>query len=131
MRLDRRTLLGSSAAVTAALGANFITQAQAQTSAAAPVTALAAPPPATAILARYLVGARFEDLPANVRKQGVRTFLNWMGCSVGGSRHETVDHAIAALAPFSGKPEAMVMGRSDKLDILNATLVTGIASHIF
>ena len=130
MDLNRRSLLAAatlgSSAAGAALCTSLVTEAEAQTAAPA-----AAPPPVTAILADYLVRARFEDLPANVRKQSTRTFLNWMGCAVGGSRHETVNDAIAALAPFSGKPEAVVLGRAEKLDSLHAALVTGIASHIF
>lgn len=88
-------------------------------------------PPVTQILARYLVNARFEDIPAKVRKEGTRSFLNWMGVAVGGSHHETIDDALAALMPFAGKPEANIMGRREKLDILNAALVNGISSHIF
>ena len=57
--------------------------------------------------------------------------LNYVGVAVGGSRHETVTRALAALTPFSGKPEAAILGRREKLDILNASLVNGISSHIF
>src|SRR3954465_14332430 len=85
----------------------------------------------TQILARYLTAARFEDLPANVRHQGARSFLNWMGVAVGGSRHPTVAKTIAALSPFFGKAEASLMGRRERADILNAALINGIASHIF
>jgi hypothetical protein len=46
----------------------------------------AAPPEVTRILARYIVEARYDDLPANVRKEGVRTLLNYVGVAVGGSR---------------------------------------------
>ena len=101
------------------------------------IPALAATPPAatapdvTQTLARYITGARFEDFPADVRSQGIRTFFNWMGVAVGGSHHPTVDNALAALTPFAGKAEANLMGRREKLDILNAALVNGISSHIF
>jgi 2-methylcitrate dehydratase PrpD len=96
-----------------------------------PDPALAQTPPVTQILAHYIVNARFEDLPANVRKEGTRSFLNWMGVAVGGSHHETIGDALAALMPFAGRPEANIMGRGEKLDILNAALVNGISSHIF
>ncbi len=127
MELDRRTLLTASAAVTGTglLPGTVMAQAQPALVAPAPV------PPVTQTLARYLVAAKFEDLPATVRKEAARSFLNWMGVAVGGARHETVDHTIAALAPFSGKPEATILGRREKLDILNAALVNGISSHIF
>lgn len=122
MPLDRRTLLTSSAALSAGLLPAPQAGAQATQS---------EPPPVTQILARYLVQARPEDLPANVRKEGTRSFLNWMGVAVGGSHHETVDHTLAALKPFAGPPQANIVGRRDKLDAINASLVNGISSHIF
>ena len=96
-----------------------------------PAAAQTGVPPVTQILARYIVNARFEDLPANVRKEGTRTFLNWMGVAVGGSHSETVANALSALLPFAGKPEASLMGQRERLDILNAALINGISSHIF
>ncbi len=50
---------------------------------------------------------------------------------MGGSGHETVDDAIRALKPFSGPPQAAVLGRKERLDVLHATLMNGISSHIF
>lgn len=85
----------------------------------------------TRTLARYIVSARASDLPAAVRKEAHRTLLNWMGCAVGGSRHETLDAAIGALAPFSGPPQASVLGRRERLDVLHAALMNGISSHVF
>src|SRR6266446_5080120 len=85
----------------------------------------------TRTLARYVVSARYEDLPVPVRKEAQRTLLNWAGCAIGGSRHETVDIAIAALAPFAGARQATVLGRKEKLDVLHASLMNGISSHIF
>lgn len=85
----------------------------------------------TRALARYIVAARYEDLPAPVRKEGIRTLLNWVGVAVGGSHHETVDRAIAAVAPFAGPAQASLLGRRERLDIMNAAFVNGISSHIF
>ncbi len=84
----------------------------------------------TRTLARYLVGARYEDLPAAVRHEAARALLNWLGCAIGSSRHETVERALAAVQPFSGPAQAAVMGRSERLDILHAALVNGIGSHV-
>jgi len=119
MLLDRRAVMAAGAAATTVQAAN----------------AQSAPPPITSsvtrILAEYITGARFEDMPANVRREGQRTLLNYVGVAVGGSRHETVDRALKALAPFTGSPEANVLGRGERLDTLNAALVNGISSHIF
>jgi len=82
-------------------------------------------------LAQYVVDSRWTDIPDAARRQALRSFLNWVGCTVGGSRHETVERALAALAEFSGRPQASVLGRSERLDILHAALINGISSHVF
>jgi 2-methylcitrate dehydratase PrpD len=84
----------------------------------------------TRTLARYIVSAKPSDLPASVRKEAARTLLNWVGCTLGGSRHETVGIAISAMAPFSGPAQASILGRKERLDILNAALINGISSHV-
>jgi len=85
----------------------------------------------THTLARYIVNARYEDLPENVRKEGARTLLNWVGVAVGGSGHETIERAIAALNPFSGPRQANLFGRRERFDIMNAAFINGVSSHIF
>lgn len=85
----------------------------------------------TRTLARYIVSGRAEDLPEPVIKEARRTLLNWVGCAVGGSRHETMDVAISALSPFSGPAQASVLGRRERLDVLHAALMNGISSHVF
>lgn len=77
------------------------------------------------------MNARYEDLPANVKKEAARTLLNWMGVAVGGSRHETIERAIAALNPLSGPRQANLFGRRERFDIMNAAFINGVSSHIF
>jgi 2-methylcitrate dehydratase PrpD len=84
----------------------------------------------TRTLARHIVSTRHADLSAAVRKEAARTLLNWVGCAVGGSRHETVDIAISAMAPFSGPAQASILGRKERLDILHTALINGISSHV-
>ena len=117
MPIARRRFLQSSALLPAAYA-----QTRATPEAATDVTAK---------LARYVVTARFDDIPATVRKEAARTLLNWTGCAIGGSRHETVDRAIRALAPFAGSPRAGILGRRERVDPLHAALFNGISSHIF
>src|SRR5262249_61795247 len=97
-------------------------------------TPLPKPAPAkdvTRRLAHYLVTASYDDLPANVRKEGVRTLFNWVGVAIGGSHHQTVDIPVAALAPFSGPAQASLFGRHERFDIMNAAFINGVSSHIF
>lgn len=85
----------------------------------------------TRTLARFIVEHRYDGIPQSVRHEAARSFLNWVGCAVGGSRHETVERALAALAPFSGPAQATVLGRGDRLDVMQAALMNGITSHTF
>jgi 2-methylcitrate dehydratase PrpD len=130
---NRRTILRAAATfpLVAAAGsgtASAETTTETPKPAAVPVTA---PPHVTKILAQYMVSGKYDDLPVNVRKEGVRTLLNWVGVAVGGSRHQTVDIAASALAPFSGPPQASLLGRRERFDIMNAAFINGVSSHIF
>ena len=84
----------------------------------------------TRALADYVVQSRFEAIPEKVRREGVRSLINFIGCSVAGSRHETVEAALAAMADLGAKGEAVVLGRSERLDPMNATLINGISSAV-
>jgi len=85
----------------------------------------------TRTLAKFIVNHRYADIPEKVRHEAARSFLNWVGCAVGGSRHETVENALAALSEFSGPRAATVLGRANKLDAMLAALMNGITSHTF
>ena len=89
------------------------------------------PTDVTRTLARYVLSVRSDELPETVRKEARRRLLNWVGCTAGGSRHETVDVAVGALAPFSGPAQATLLGRRERFDILHASLLNGISSHVF
>jgi 2-methylcitrate dehydratase PrpD len=126
---DRRTLL--QAAATVPLVAAFLSKGASAEAPAEPATQAAPPLHVTRILAHYIVSAKYDDLPANVRREGVRTLMNWVGVAVGGSHHQTVDIAVSALAPFSGPAKASLFGRSERFDIMNAAFINGVSSHIF
>ncbi|HEY7930493.1 MAG TPA: MmgE/PrpD family protein, partial [Steroidobacteraceae bacterium] len=92
--------------------------------------AASAPPQVTARLARYAREISLADYPADVRHQGARTLLNWVGCAIGGSHDAAVVHAAAALTPFAGPPQAQLLGRPERLDAATAALINGIAGHV-
>lgn len=128
MHTDRRHFIGLSLA---GLGGLTVARPAGQAQTGAQSTEPAVVPDVTRRLASYVVAATYDELPAAVRKEAQRTLVNWMGCAVGGSRHETLDAALAALAPFCGPPQAAVLGRRERIDILNASLMNGMSSHVF
>lgn len=85
----------------------------------------------TQTLASYIVTSRIESIPQDVRREARRAIVNYVGCALGGSIDTAVDRAIQALGPFFGKPTASVLGRSERMDPLHASLMNGITSHVY
>ncbi len=84
----------------------------------------------TAQLARYAQATAPDDLPANVRREARRSFLNILGCAIGGARHAAVDMADEALAEMTGPAQATLLGRGRKADVLHAALINCLASSV-
>lgn len=125
--ISRRSFIKAS---TIAVGSAAI-PVTANVASAATAKALASnPTDVTRQLANYVVNSKWSDIPEAARKEAVRSVFNWVGCCLGGARHVTTNRAIAALAEFSGKAEATVLGRSERLDIMHAALLNGITSHV-
>ncbi len=126
MAVNRRSLIGAAGLALAAptLGGT-------QAAGAAIPGVKAPPPPVTRILARWILASSCDVLPPSVRREGVRSFLNWVGVAIGGAHQENVDVAVSALQPFSGPPQAGLLGRSERFDIMNAAFLNGASSHIF
>jgi 2-methylcitrate dehydratase PrpD len=82
----------------------------------------------TRALARYVASSKFEELPAAVRHEGVRAFVNWIGCAAGGAREDRVERALEVFAEFNGAPTATVVGRRERLDALNAACINSMSS---
>ncbi len=81
-------------------------------------------------VADYVLATDLAAIPEDVRKEARRALLNYVGCALGGSRHEAVGRALAALGPYSGPPTASVLGRPERVDPLLASLLNGISSHV-
>ena len=58
--------------------------------------------PITRILARYAVDSRYENLPPAVRHEGLRAFVNYIGCAAGGSHEAHVELMVKFLVEFNG-----------------------------
>ncbi len=92
--------------------------------------AKAIPLPITRTLAEWVVASRPADIPAAVRKEAVRSIVNVIGATVGGSSDPTIATALRAITPYSGPARAALFGRSERLDGINAAVVNGISSHV-
>jgi 2-methylcitrate dehydratase PrpD len=81
-------------------------------------------------LAAYLVEAELTAVPADVIHEARRALLNFVGCALGGATEDATAIALEVVSPFSGPRTSIVLGRSESLDPMHASLINGIASHV-
>ena len=81
-------------------------------------------------IASYAVGTRYDALPDAVQKEGARTFLNWMGCVLGGCHDAAVDIADSVVAEAGGNPLASVIGRGRRANIQDAAFLNCLSSTV-
>jgi 2-methylcitrate dehydratase PrpD len=79
-------------------------------------------------LAAYAAHSRFDALPGRVRLEAHRTFLNWMGCALGGSHEPSVEMAVAAAAEGGSAPQASIIGHPMRTDVAGAAFVNCMSS---
>ncbi|MGE0258845.1 MAG: MmgE/PrpD family protein [Alphaproteobacteria bacterium] len=81
-------------------------------------------------LAEFAASSRWEDIPPEVRREGVRGLVNFVGCALGGARDEAMDIAVAVLTPFFGPAQASVIGRRERPDALNAAFLNAAGANV-
>ena len=57
-----------------------------------------APVEATAALARFAIELSPASIPDHVRREGVRSLVNIVGCALSGARHDAEDTANGSIA---------------------------------
>jgi hypothetical protein len=67
------------------------------------------------MLGAFIAQSRFADVPAAVTREAKRSVLNFVGTCFGGWRDAALLQLIEVLGPLSGKPEAVVIGRPERL----------------
>ncbi len=87
-------------------------------------------PSASAALAAFVAGASWDDLGEDVRHQAKRSLLNFIGCALGAAGEPAVAAAVRVLGSMGGYPEATLIGRSERCDILSASAVNAIAGNL-
>jgi 2-methylcitrate dehydratase PrpD len=87
-------------------------------------------PDVTGKLARCIFATRWEDVPANVRHQAKRSFINLFAVALAGCRTDPVEIALASLAEFSGGRQATIIGRIERIDALSAAFLNAAAANV-
>jgi 2-methylcitrate dehydratase PrpD len=81
-------------------------------------------------LAAFVAGTHPREIPPEVRREGVRGLLNYVGCALGGCGDEAIALAIRVLMPTFGPPQAGIIGRVERCDMLNAAFINAASANV-
>ncbi len=87
-------------------------------------------PGVTEKLAQFVVGLRWDDLPAKVVHQAKRSTMNFFAVALTGCRNDTVETLLQTLAPFSGGRQATIVGRPERIDALSAAFLNAAGANV-
>ncbi|MFH1651692.1 MAG: MmgE/PrpD family protein [Chloroflexota bacterium] len=79
----------------------------------------------TLTLAEFCAGAKFYDLPARVIREVKRIFLDAVGCALGATDLDKGRIAVEVAKALGGKPEAAILGSSERVAITGAAFANG------
>ena len=85
----------------------------------------------THTLARFVVETRWEDIPEQARHEAKRALLNFFAVALAGCRTPPIEMALKSLAEFSGGKQATIVGRSERIDALNAAFLNAAGANVF
>jgi 2-methylcitrate dehydratase PrpD len=87
-------------------------------------------PGVTQNLARFVLEARWDDIPELVRHQAKRALLNFFAVALAGCRSGPVEIALQSLAEFSDCKQATVIGRGERMDALSAAFLNAAGANV-
>lgn len=83
----------------------------------------------TRTLAEQARTLSYADLPDDVRALARQCVLDYIGCTLAGSKEDLTSILLAEMQEQGGAPVATVIGHAARLPVLSAALVNGAASH--
>ena len=79
----------------------------------------------TGHLAAFIAATPGSQLSDADQRATCRAFANWVGCALGAAHDDSLEPLAAVARGLSGREQASVIGRTERLDVVNAALVNG------
>ena len=84
----------------------------------------------TARVVDTVAAAHWRDLPDSVMHEAKRSLLNHFAAAFAGCRDGTFERLLAVLAPLSGPARASLIGRSERLGLLDAAFMNAVIANV-
>jgi 2-methylcitrate dehydratase PrpD len=82
-------------------------------------------------LAKFIATYRWDDVPAHVKHESKRTLLNFFSVALSACFDSTIEKAATVYGRFSCSPQATVIGRNQRMDMLNAAALNTMGANVF
>jgi 2-methylcitrate dehydratase PrpD len=89
------------------------------------------PHPLSAQLAAFVGDTLWEQVPDHVRHEVKRSILNYFAVALAGCKDPTLDRALRTYTRFSAGPAATLVGRAERLDMLNAAALNAMSANVY
>ena len=84
----------------------------------------------TVVLANYVAGARYEDLPVEVVTHTKRTVMDAVACGLGGRKTLEGDILVNIVKEMGGKPQATIIGDAARVTCEQAAWVNRVTINM-
>jgi 2-methylcitrate dehydratase PrpD len=84
----------------------------------------------TQALADWACRSRWSEIGPDTKAAASRSWLNWLGCALGGAHDPAVEQLLAAVRELGCSGRSALLGRSETADPATAALVNAFASNI-
>ena len=82
-------------------------------------------------LAQWVAGLHWNDLPATVRHEALRSLVNYFAVALAAANDPAIDKAIRVMQPFCGGNAASLVGRRGRFDVLHAASINAMAANVY
>jgi 2-methylcitrate dehydratase PrpD len=88
-------------------------------------------PPLTRLLAGFIERTRWVDVPQPVRHEAKRALVNYFAVCLAGCNDPDVAKAITLFERFRSGQQAHLIGRAERMDILNAASLNAMSANVY
>jgi 2-methylcitrate dehydratase PrpD len=81
--------------------------------------------------ANFVATSSWSDIGPHLCHEAKRSLLNFFGCALGAATSDPIEIAVNIMRQFSGSPQAALIGRSERLDILGASFINAASANLF
>ncbi len=85
----------------------------------------------SAELVKFIATYQWDDVPDHVRHESKRTLLNFFSVALSACFDPTIEKAAKVYGRFSCAQQATVIGRGERMDILNAAAINTMGANVF